>query len=529
MIHLQMLLFYITWILFIFIISVGWSNYYYFGELSLNLYIVTLLVKTYPFTTIAIIIVLILIIFYQYKMYKENRRNCQITYVDLEKIAHLWLELEEIEDNIETKVMSKMEVSFDESKKDIQDVLNTLIGSKDIQDFTFYRQYIFNYLDAFSKQELEIISSLYELLETKAKVLPSVATLFKNDTDRMIYKDTVSETLTSYEILYKVTLFDHTMNVVRNMYDILIKEKDSFVFTWSRMLIASMAHDIGKIEKIESLQGLSSLDKGKYEHNTHENISRIILSNAYPSFEYIDDVCEIIEKHHIQSLDEKNKNYTFIKHLQNADHLARKQEIKEYLNSKKNKILNDNGTEDIKQTKDIVEEELLTIETFQEENIPQKQLTLFDGKSNNVINPDAEVYFSPSNIADFIELLIKIINEVEFTSTTKRVKLLSLSNKDELFVPREIFIKLSKKAGLKAELVNEVNALIKKLKSDGVLKREASNIFLENFFNPAYRTIREYLVFDLNSLNINIEDVELKKRNGEYLRNVIIRKGGGNE
>ena len=61
---------------------------------------------------------------------------------------------------------------------------------------------------------MEIIAVLYELLETKAKDLPSVATLFKSDTDKNIYKDIVSEKLTSYEILYKVNLFDHTMNVV---------------------------------------------------------------------------------------------------------------------------------------------------------------------------------------------------------------------------------------------------------------------------------------------------------------------------
>ena len=207
----QMMVFYTIWILFLIVISIGYANYHYFGTLCLNLNIVTLLVKAYPFTTIFIIIFLLIVVFYQFKIYRDkikNRRNCQITYVDLEKIAHLWLEFEEIEDNIEHKMMEKMEVSFDESKKDIQEVINTLIGNRTITDMNFYKKYVFNYLDSFSKQELEIVAVLYELLETKAKELPSVATLYKSDTDKNIYKDIVSEKLTSYEILYKVNLFD---------------------------------------------------------------------------------------------------------------------------------------------------------------------------------------------------------------------------------------------------------------------------------------------------------------------------------
>mgnify|MGYP000541166911 FL=1 len=124
-------------------------------------------------------------------------------------------------------MMEKMEISFDESKKDIQEVINTLIGRREIQDMSFYKKYVFDYLDSFSKQELEIVATLYELLETRAKELPSVATLYRSDTDTNIYKDIVSENLTSYQILYEVNLFDHTMNVVRCMYEILILEKDS--------------------------------------------------------------------------------------------------------------------------------------------------------------------------------------------------------------------------------------------------------------------------------------------------------------
>lgn len=540
-----MIIFYTTWLLFTFVVGVIYANYHYYGDLSLNLYIVTLLVRNYPFATIFIIFILTAVIVYQYRLYREklkNRRNCQITFVDLEKIAHLWLEYEEIEDNIEHKMMEKMEISFDESKKDIQEVINTLIGRREIQDMSFYKKYVFDYLDSFSKQELEIVATLYELLETRAKELPSVATLYRSDTDTNIYKDIVSENLTSYQILYEVNLFDHTMNVVRCMYEILILEKDSFVFNWSKMLISSLAHDIGKIEKIESLQGLSGLDRKKYESNNHENISRLIISNAFPNYEYIDDVCEIVEKHHINSVDEKNKNYKAIRSLKDADQMARKQEIKDYLTEKKYKTsINTSNNEEKKELQEnntnssviedttiapvkleITNNEIIEIEETKEILTPKSET------ENININPNQEKNFNASDIGSLVELLIKSINETEETPKTKRVKIVSISNKDELFIPLEIFVKFTKQYDL-GSTDKELKELLDKLKKDGLFKYRTSYIEIKGFANAMYNTRKDFVVFDLSSLGITEDEAELKKRNNQHLRNVTISKGNKDE
>ena len=545
MIQLQMIIFYTTWLLFTFVVGVIYANYHYYGDLSLNLYIVTLLVRNYPFATIFIIFILTAVIVYQYRLYREklnNRRNCQITFVDLEKIAHLWLEYEEIEDNIEHKMMEKMEISFDESKKDIQEVINTLIGRREIQDMSFYKKYVFDYLDSFSKQELEIVATLYELLETRAKELPSVATLYRSDTDTNIYKDIVSENLTSYQILYEVNLFDHTMNVVRCMYEILILEKDSFVFNWSKMLISSLAHDIGKIEKIESLQGLSGLDRKKYESNNHENISRLIISNAFPNYEYIDDVCEIVEKHHINSVDEKNKNYKAIRSLKDADQMARKQEIKDYLTEKKYKTsINTSNNEEKKELQEnntnssviedttiapvkleITNNEIIEIEETKEILTPKSET------ENININPNQEKNFNASDIGSLVELLIKSINETEETPKTKRVKIVSISNKDELFIPLEIFVKFTKQYDL-GSTDKELKELLDKLKKDGLFKYRTSYIEIKGFANAMYNTRKDFVVFDLSSLGITEDEAELKKRNNQHLRNVTISKRNKDE
>jgi len=185
-----MFIFYATWIFFTFIIAVLYANYYFFNSLSLNLYIVTLLVKTYPFTTIFIILVLFLIIVYQYRLYRQslkNRKNCQISCVDLEKIAHLWLEYEEIEDNIEHKMMKKIKSSFDETKKDTQEIISTLIGNRVIQDISFYKKYVFNYLDFFSKYELEIVDNCLLLLIKLIKKF----FIFFSLTNRYIYSKNI--------------------------------------------------------------------------------------------------------------------------------------------------------------------------------------------------------------------------------------------------------------------------------------------------------------------------------------------------
>lgn len=560
---LQIIVFYTTWVLFLFILLIIYMNYHYFNVISLNLNIIKLIVISNPFSTIAVIIVLSLIIIYQYKLYKEkinNRRNCQITYVDLEKIAHLWLEYEELEDNIEHKIMDKMKVSFDESKKDIQDVINTLIGNRTISDMSFYKKYVFNYIDSFSKQELEIVASLYELLEVRAKELPSVATLYKNDIDKNIYKDIVSEKLTSYEILYKVNLFDHTMNVVNNMYEILINEKDTFVFGWSKMLIAALSHDIGKIEKIEMLKGLSGIDKVKYENNTHENLSRLILSNAFPSYEHIDDVCEIIEKHHLQNLDDKNKNYKLIKMLKNADQQARKQEIKEYLNSKKeNNITNElnkiNKGKEIEKNiieQIIVEQNSIIMNQEQNSTLDNINTTILEEpKEDNIVKDviakhsdqekdvekeqektviihNADTFFNFDDIVNLVEHIINNINVVEISPKTKRVKIISISQNSELFIPKEIFLKFCKINNLNVSTDKNLKDLLNKLKNDLLFKYEIITT-LDGFCNAAYKTRKEYLVFDLNTLGINIDEAELKKRNTSELRNVSVVKAKKDE
>ena len=366
-------------------------------------------------------------------------------------------------------------------------------------------------------------------------------------------------------------------NIYSALVDIQSKEKDTFVFGWAKMLIVSLAHDIGKIEKIESLRGLSSFEKGKYEHNTHENLSRLIISNAFPGYKYVEEVCEIIEKHHIQVVDEKNKNYKEIKKLKFADQEARRLEIKNYLTTKKDtSIINQKPKEPISELvqkeednpikESTPKEEVMDVFNNAENAVKEDTSIVIEAKNeedkseqNIKINIDENIEISqaekpiklPNNddmekekissekkvhtikedgynevldmeaFGSFIQSLVSSINTTEMTSQ-KRLRPVSISDKDELFVPVEIYLKLLKNAKFDVSDKKKIDMVTRQLKTDGVLKYETSKIALDGFSNFAYKQRRTYFVFSLDFLNVTQDEVALKKRNEENLRNVSI-------
>jgi hypothetical protein len=141
-----------------------------------------------------------------------------------------------------------------------------------------------------------------------------------------------------------------------------------------------------------------------------------------------------------------------------------------------------------------------------------------------LINPKQETVFNTSDIGNLIELIIKNINEIDISTRTNRERILSISYKNELFIPNDIFKTNSKKVGLDISIEKDYKALVNKLRSDGVLKYETSNITIVGFPNSAYKSRKEYLVFDLDCLGISVDDADLKKRNNEILRNTSINK-----
>jgi hypothetical protein len=335
-----------------------------------------------------------------------------------------------------------------------------------------------------------------------------------------------------------------------------------------------------KIEQIREViknASESSFEKGKYEHNTHENLSRLIISNAFPGYKYVEEVCEIIEKHHIQVVDEKNKNYKEIKKLKFADQEARRLEIKNYLTTKKDtSIINQKPKEPISELvqkeednpikESTPKEEVMDVFNNAENAVKEDTSIVIEAKNeedkseqNIKINIDENIEISqaekpiklPNNddiekenissekkvhtikedgynevldmeaFGSFIQSLVSSINTTEMTSQ-KRLRPVSISDKDELFVPVEIYLKLLKNAKFDVSDKKKIDMVTRQLKTDGVLKYETSKIALDGFSNFAYKQRRTYFVFSLDFLNVTQDEVALKKRNEENLRNVSI-------
>lgn len=520
--QLQLILFYTIWILFFIVVGIAWTNYYFFGYLSLNFVIFIAFVKTYPIQIILLISVLCFIIYLQYKVYRKkllSRGNCQIQFVDLERIAQTWLEGEELEENIETRLKDLMEVSFDDTKKEATNIISTLMGNGKIKDLTFYQKYVFPYLEAFSNKELEIIALIYELLEIRAKTLPSVATIFKDDSDKKNYSKKTTSDKTSYEILSELSLFDHTINVVDNMFNMLIKEKDSFIFVWGKCLITALAHDIGKIDNIDNIDNIKDIDAVIYNQTTHEAMSKFLLSNAFPDYEYIDDVCEIVEKHHIQNLDKDGKNYKYITMLNNADIFARQNEIKAYLQAKKDE---DKNKDNSNQSLDSDNKVLNTIE-IEVKNVVD---TVEVAKKKNINSDENKIdilstCYTSENLGNIIQKCIDGLNTTEILKASGKVKLISISNGSNLFIPKEIFYKYIKDEKIDIKSMKNLNEVLERFKKDGVYKNTRA-VKMNNFVNGAYLSNKEYIVLELSLMGVNPEEADLSKRNEPYLRNVEV-------
>ena len=166
---------------------------------------------------IALLAVIYVITVY-YRRVLAERKNCQVTYVDLSAIAVNWVRFENIEENIKEKLESKTmsdiaQAVYSENEERINKRYPELLiqNSRDLID-----KFVFPNAKRFDTNEINIIYDLLLLLEENVDV-SSVASLYEKDPDIMVYntKNTVTiDGKTSYDILKTYTLYDHTLRVV---------------------------------------------------------------------------------------------------------------------------------------------------------------------------------------------------------------------------------------------------------------------------------------------------------------------------
>ena len=344
-----------VWILFFSLVLGNIFHYYDHGTFGIKIFqnIASFQTKLI-LLSIAIISFLILFIVIQRKFFKnklDNRANCQIQFVDMEKISNIWLDRSDIE-RIEQNKKSSLTNSFYESGMVKTSVLDIVFNYR-IRNTDIIKDYIVEYINAYDENEIEIACVLLAMIEQHGDV-PSVVSLFDKDNEkRELEKVSITNKKSSYQILKNIKLERHTLNVVKQIFEIGLKSDKSTVNIQApKMLIAALSHDIGKITNFETLNKIHhlKLEEKIFVTQHHEFISDLILKNKFPSYKSIDLISEVVKFHHlsIEDTEENRVIYSLGTLLKEADSSARKQEIREFREkeAKKDNSESDNKNED---------------------------------------------------------------------------------------------------------------------------------------------------------------------------------------
>ncbi|AII15585.1 hypothetical protein (GGDEF domain) (plasmid) [Campylobacter iguaniorum] len=256
----------------------------------------------------------------------RNRSNCSVKYVHIEDIASIWLQNQRIKENIKKEVMaeSKKEFNTQEKKPPLY------VNFKKQRSNELFNNIVMPHIDRLLDEEVDIIIELLKLIEDKGIDTPSVVSFTEKDPETKYKKDILTEDgLTSYQILRKVSLYDHTLNVVNSIYEELKRHsKTNYVLLLGKAIIAALAHDIGKIKKME--ERLENVSPEIFSSQPHHQISKIFFMKMYPNYRDRKIVIEAIENHHSIKVPSGND---LIKLLITADKGARDFEIDEYFKS----------------------------------------------------------------------------------------------------------------------------------------------------------------------------------------------------
>jgi hypothetical protein len=265
---------------------------------------------------LALVVVVIFFIHGEYIRYRAEREQ-RVYKISLEKLSKLWSA-----DRKSTNVKKK---EADEAFQIPENAIN-LDRSK-----VFFDEYIIPSISFFPREKLSIIIELFKILESDGIKSPSVARIFDKDPEKTgSYKSVVTSAgLTSYDIFYKINLYEHTMNVLDESIKYIIK-KDGITYetVLCDAIIVALAHDIGKLGKI-TLYG-TEYSNEIFKNNPHHHISKLFFSESWPGYEAIE---EAIFSHHSAP----KSNALLTRMIIEADKEARKKELAEYMQKNKAK------------------------------------------------------------------------------------------------------------------------------------------------------------------------------------------------
>ncbi len=328
---------------------------------------------------IFVVLMFLVIYFYQENKIKK-RKNCALQEVDLADIAKIWLEAEEYKQAVRAE--------FSQPTKTNKEEVKIIIPNFQKERSKKLFEYINEKREYFGEKGIEIIKNLIELLEKNPA--SSVASWFKNDSNTKDYKDLVVGNKTSYDILSEYSLYEHTMDVVEEIIEI-VEQKEEAGLYFERAIIAALAHDIGKLKSIQNYS--NKITSELFRTAPHNVISALFLREKYPDFSK--EVIEAVEFHHGAV---KPKNNYILEMLIKADKKAREKEIQKWLiNNKINKNKEDKKVEKLPEEKP--EEKQSRIEIQEKENdIPEDDI--FDLDMEDIFGDEEDEVFDLKRILE---------------------------------------------------------------------------------------------------------------------------------
>lgn len=242
---------------------------------------------------IAIAIAVAIIIYVIISWFKPGRYNTQPIEVNLEELASGWLKFNFFEE----KQTDNKNIHIEEGTEGV--VVSELVE--------FYKELIEPYEELFKQQNaLELLKECLQMLDSHGQAPSVVIDVKDNESIDLI---SVRDNLT------RITLRQHTMNVTRNIINLVnenYSEPENFM---PQAIIVALAHDIGKIPELRL--------SGAYNSYDHAIVSSNWLAEQFAGKEifWAKQAVVAVRDHHLKS----NDSLTAM--LRQADHQARQMEL----------------------------------------------------------------------------------------------------------------------------------------------------------------------------------------------------------
>lgn len=273
----------------------------------------------------------------------RNSKPQDIIKEPLEEAMKLWLDEEEIKEFYANRDKPKKESNVEKIDLDIQKAwinATQLAFNNDIKVFLY--ETIMPNIDFLTTKELQLIIKILTVLQDN-KDCPSVVSIYSGDSNQVSYGNHLLAGYTQFKALEEfVPLLNHSLSVAKNTLVVLNESKIPSIKKnkmIGQCLICGLAHDLGKIQRFETLNQISHLtDKAKFstmqKKKPHQEISEtmlkeIALLEIRLDLAYVEKIAEAVLKHH----NTPNEKDSLLETLIDADIKTRNEE-KEYCYNK---------------------------------------------------------------------------------------------------------------------------------------------------------------------------------------------------